>query len=99
LKELLDIVQRDGQQCLNIPNQAILFMTFSLGALIRNDPSAETFYKATQSVLLNVFSETTIESTIVAFLTCLYQLTTGQTSASWNTFGIVVRIAQALGCI
>lgn len=73
-------------------------MVFALGALVRNDPTAEMFYKHTQSIALKVFAETTLESATLAFLTSLYQLTTGRISAAWTTFGLVVRIAQALGC-
>jgi len=73
-------------------------MVFALGALVKNDTTAEPFYTYSQTVALKVFGETTMESATLAFLTSLYQLTTGRIAAAWTTFGLVVRIAQALGC-
>jgi hypothetical protein len=99
VKELLETVRRDGPQFLTLAEQAFLFMVFALGSLVRNDAAAETFYNHTQAVALDVYSETSMESCTLAFLTTLYQLTTGKVSAAWTTFGLVVRIAQALGCI
>jgi hypothetical protein len=99
VKELLETVRRDGPQFLTLGEQAFLFMVFALGALVRNDASAETFHSHSQSVALDVYAETSMESATLAFLTTLYQLTTGKVSSAWTTFGLVVRIAQALGCI
>jgi hypothetical protein len=99
VKEMLDSICRDGPESLTIEEQAFLFMVFALGALMKNDSRSEMFYKQTQTVALDVFGETCAESVSLAFLTCLFQQTTGRISAAWTTFGIVVRIAQALGCI
>jgi len=99
LNELLQTLQVDGAQALTLGEQAILATIFALGAFIRNDPNAEVFYNNTQAVALRIFAETTVESTTLAFLTSLYQFTTGRISAAWTTFSLVVRIAQALGCI
>jgi len=95
---MIETVGRDGPQNLTLAEQAFLFMVFALGALIKNDGKAEAFYKQAASVAFEVISETSTESANLAFLLALYQQTTGRISAAWTALGIVVRIAQALGC-
>jgi len=95
---MIETVGRDGPQNLTLTEQAFLFMVFALGALIKNDGKSETFYKQAASVAFEVVSETSTESASLAFLLALYQQTTGRISAAWTALGIVVRIAQALGC-
>jgi hypothetical protein len=73
-------------------------MVFALGSLIKNDGKSETFYKQASSAAFEVLSETSTESATCAFLLGLYQQTTGRISAAWTMLGVVVRIAQALGC-
>jgi len=73
-------------------------MIFALGALIQNDGKSETFYKHASSVAFEVVSETSTEGLGLAYLIALYQQTSGKISAAWTTLGIVVRMAQALGC-
>ena len=96
---MIETVGRDGPHAITLTEQAFLLMIFALGALIKNDGRAEGFYKQASSVAFEVISETTTESASLAFLMALYQQTTGQISAAWTTLGVVVRIAQALGCI
>ena len=96
---MIETVSREGPQALTLAEQTLLFLIFALGALIKNDAKAETFYKQVSSVAFEVFSETSTESASLSFLYCLYQQTTGRISAAWVTLGLVVRIAQALGCI
>jgi hypothetical protein len=96
VKELIDIL-RNGSEQLTLGEQGVLSLVFALGALIRNDPSADQFYQHTQGVAMKILAETTLESATFAFLLSLYQFTTGQISAAWTTFALVVRIAQALG--
>jgi Fungal specific transcription factor domain len=95
---MLETVARDGPQALTLAEQAFLFTIFALGALIKNDAKAETFYQQATAVSFEVASETSLESATFTFLLGLYQQTTGRLSAAWATLGIVVRIAQALGC-
>ena len=94
----METVARDGAQSITLAEQVLLFLIFALGGLIQNDRKSETFYKQASSVAFEVVSETSTESASCAFLFCLYQQTTGRISAAWTTLGIVVRIAQALGC-
>ena len=95
---MIETVARDGAHTLTLAEQAFLFMVFALGALIKNDGKSESFYKQASSVAFEVVSETSTESASLAFLLGLYQQTTGRISAAWTTLGVVVRIAQALGC-
>lgn len=95
---MIETVARDGAHNLTLAEQAFLFMVFALGALIKNDGKSESFYKQASSVAFEVVSETSTESASLAFLLGLYQQTTGRISAAWTTLGVVVRIAQALGC-
>jgi hypothetical protein len=96
---MLNTVCQDGAQTLTLTEQALFFMIFALGALVKNDPKSEMFYKQAQGVAVDIFAETSAESTVFSFLTALYQQITGRLSAAWTTFGVVVRIAEALGCI
>jgi Fungal specific transcription factor domain len=96
---MIEAVGRDGPHSITLTEQAFLFMIFALGALIKNDAKAEGFYKQVSSVAFEVVAETSTESVSLAFLMALYQQTTGRISAAWTTLGVVVRIAQALGCI
>jgi len=96
---MIGLVARDGPQGLTLAEQAFLLMIFAFGALIRNDGKSESFYKQASSVAFDVVSETSTESLTLSFLLGLYQQTTGRISAAWTTLGVVVRIAQALGCI
>jgi Fungal specific transcription factor domain len=96
---MLETVGRDGPHAITLTEQAFLFMIFTLGALIKNDGRAEGFYKQASSVAFEVIAETTTESATLTFLMALYQQTTGRISAAWTTIGVVVRIAQALGCM
>ena len=96
---MLETVARDGPQALALAEQAALLMVFALGGLIRNDAKSESFYKQASSAAFEVVSETSTESATLSFLLALYQQTTGRISAAWTTLGVVVRIAQALGCI
>jgi len=95
----METVTREGAQSLTLAEEAFLFMVFALGALIKNDSKSEMFYKQASSVAFEVVSETSTESASLAFLIGLYQQTTGRISAAWGTLGVVVRIAQALGCL
>jgi hypothetical protein len=95
---MIETVARDSPQSLTLAEQAFLFMVFALGALIKNDGKSESFYKQASSVAFEVVSETSNESASLVFLLALYQQTTGRISAAWTTLGLVVRIAQALGC-
>jgi hypothetical protein len=95
---MLETVAREGPQALTLAEQAILLMIFALGALIRNDGKSESFFKQASSVAFEVVSETSTESATLSFLLGLYQQTTGRISAAWTTLGVVIRIAQALGC-
>jgi hypothetical protein len=96
---MMETVARDGAQSITLAEQVLLFLIFALGALIRNDGKSEAFYKQASSASFEIVSETSTESATCAFLFCLYQQTTGRISAAWTTLGIVVRIAQALGCM
>jgi Fungal specific transcription factor domain len=96
---MLDTVYRDGAQFLTLAEQAVLFMVFALGAFSMNDAKADMYYYRAQSVMQVVLAETSMESTVFSFLVSLYQQTTGRISAAWITWGTVVRIAQALGCM
>jgi Fungal specific transcription factor domain len=98
VKHMLNTVSKDGLTALTLTEQVLLLIVFALGALIRNDAKAEVFYKHSQALAIEIFSETCSESAAFALLTCLYQQTTGRIEAAWTTFGIAVRIAQALGC-
>jgi hypothetical protein len=96
---MLETILRNEAHSLLLAEQAFLFMVFSLGALMKNDTRSEIFYKQCQSVAMQVFSDTSAESTAFAFLMCLYEQSTGRISAAWTTFGVVVKLAQALGCL
>src|SRR5271156_1340302 len=96
---MLNIVSQDGPTALTLAEQGLLFVVFALGALVRNDTKAEVFYKHAQAVAIEIVSETCAESAAFAFLTCLYQQTTGRIEVAWTTFGIAMRISQALGCL
>jgi Fungal specific transcription factor domain len=95
---MLATISRDGAETLTLAEQAFLFMVFALGALERNDPKCDMFYKHAEAVAFKVFAEICTESCLFAFLFCFYQQVTGQIEAAWTTLGIAVRIAQALGC-
>jgi|SRR5271156_762470 len=98
VREMLNAIGRHGPEILTMAEQALLFMVFALGALIKNDSRSEMYYKHTQAVSLDVYEEPSAESVAFAFLKCLFQQTTGRISAAWTTLGIVIRIAQSLGC-
>lgn len=95
---MIETVARDGAHALTLAEQGFLLMVFALGALIKNDGKSESYYKAASGVTFEVVSETSTESASLAFLLALYQQTTGRISAAWTSLGVVVRIAQALGC-
>jgi hypothetical protein len=95
---MLNTISQEGHTAVILTEQGMLFMMFALGALVRNDAKAEVFYSHSQAVAIEIVSETCAESAAFAFLTCLYQQTTGRIEAAWTTFGIAMRIAQALGC-
>jgi hypothetical protein len=95
---MLETVSREGPQALTLAEQAYILMIFALGGLIRNDGKSEGFYKQASSVAFEILAETSTESATLSFLLALYQQTTGRISAAWTTLGVVVRIAQALGC-
>jgi len=96
---MMETVAREGPQALILAEQVLLFMVFALGALIKNDGKSEQFYKQASTAVFEVSTETSTESATCAFLMGLYQQTTGRISAAWTTLGVVVRIAQALGCM
>jgi hypothetical protein len=96
---MIETVARDGAHALTLAEQGFLLMVFALGALIKNDGKSEFYYKQASGVTFEVVSETSTESASLAFLLALYQQTTGRISAAWTSLGVVVRIAQALGCI
>jgi hypothetical protein len=99
IHQMLESLSHHGQHTLSLTEQALLLIIFALGAVSKNDFNAEMYYKNSQTVILKIFSQTSCESILCAFLTSLYQQATGRIEASWISFGIAVRMAQALGCI